>query len=319
MTCIKCQHSTIKKFGRYGRHRIQRYRCTNCSITFSDPAPVTPQLFGTMRIPEEKALQALSCLIEGCSVRSTERLTNIHRDTILNLLVLAGERCAKVMDERLRGLKCNFIQSDEIWSFVFKKQRHVRDADPAEFGDAWVFVAIDQETKLIPCYTVGKRTAATTRRFIDDLASRLDSRIQLTTDAFRFYINAVERAFGADVDFSQLLKLYGDIGQHDAEAKYSPSPIVEVISKIIQGDPDPEHISTSHVERQNLTMRMMMRRFTRLTNGFSKKLDNLKAACALYFAYYNFARIHATLRVTPCMEAGLTDHVWSLAELIGAA
>jgi IS1 family transposase len=269
-----------------------------------------------MRISEETGLKAIQCLIEGCSIRSTERLTDLHRDTILSLLVLAGERCAKVMDTRMQNLKCQFIQCDEIWTFVQKKQKRCRKEDPAEFGDAWVFVAIDPVTKLVPSFNIGKRSAATTKDFIDDLAQRLNSRIQLTTDGFRFYVNAVEHSFGADVDFAQLIKLYGDYGQHDSAGKYSPSPILEVISKVMQGNPDEDHICTSHVERQNLTMRMMMRRFTRLTNAFSKKLDKLKAACALHFAYYNFCRVHKTLRVTPAMEAGITNHVWSISELL---
>lgn len=317
MTCIKCQHSTVKKFGRYGRHRIQRYRCTSCSTTFSDPKPVSS--LGTMRVSEDVALRAIQCLIEGCSIRSTERMTGLHRDTIMQLLILAGERCSKLMDERMRGLKCNYIQCDEIWTFCFKKQRRVRKDDPADFGDQWVFVAIDAETKLIPSFAIGKRSAATTRDFVDDLAQRIDNRVQITTDGFRFYVNAIERSFGADVDFAQLVKLYGDYGQHDSATKYSPSPILEVISKVKQGNPDEDHISTSYVERQNLTMRMQMRRFTRLTNAFSKKLDNLKFAVALHFAFYNFCRVHKTLRVTPAMEAGITDHVWTVQELLIAA
>lgn len=314
MTCIKCQHTTVKKFGRYGRHRIQRYRCTSCSTTFSDPKPVSS--LGTMRIDEAKAMQAIQCLLEGCSIRSTERLTGLHRDTIMSLLTLAGERCARLMDARMRNLKCNFIQCDEIWTFCFKKQRRVRKDDPDEFGDQWVFVALDAETKLVPSFAIGKRTRGTTDALISDLGQRLANRVQITTDGFRFYIHAIEREFGADVDFAQLVKLYGDYGQHDAAAKYSPSPIMECISKIIQGNPDEEHISTSYIERQNLTMRMAMRRFTRLTNAFSKKLDNLKAAIALHFAYYNFCRVHKTLRVTPAMEAGITDHVWTLRDLL---
>jgi IS1 family transposase len=221
-----------------------------------------------------------------------------------------------LLDEKMRGLKCNFIECDEIWTFCFKKQRRVRKADPADFGDQWVFVALDAETKLVPSFCIGKRSAATTATFIDDLSQRIENRAQITTDGFRFYVNAIERSFGADVDFAQLVKLYGDYGQHDHAAKYSPSPIIEVISKVRQGNPDADHISTSYVERQNLTMRMQMRRFTRLTNAFSKKLENLKAAIALHFAYYNFCRVHKTLRVTPCMEAKITDHVWSLAELV---
>ena len=174
---------------------------------------------------------------------------------------------------------------------------------------------MDEETKLVPVYTVGKRTEETTWYFINDLAERLANRIQLTTDGFIFYRRHVEDAFGAEIDFAQLIKLYGDYGQHDSATKYSPNPIKEVISKVRNGDPD--RICTSHIERQNLTMRMQMRRFTRLTNAFSKKLTNLKAACALHFAHYNFCRVHSSLRVTPCMEAGIADHVWSLAEVVG--
>src|SRR5437763_117562 len=284
MTCVKCQHTTVKKFGTYGKRKIQRYRCTSCSTTFSEP---NPSIIGNMKIDESTALRALACLIEGCSIRSTERLTNLHRDTILQLLVLAGEKCSQVLDVKMRDIKSDFIQSDEIWCFVNKKQKRCRKEDPAEFGDAWVFVAIDPVTKLVPCFTVGKRSAGTTKAFIDDLAGRLANRVQITTDGFRFYVNAIENAFGSDVDFAQLIKLYGDYGQHDSATKYSPSPIFEVISKIIQGNPDEEKICTSHVEWQNLTMRMMMRRFTRLTNAFSKKVENLKAACALHFAFYN--------------------------------
>ena len=315
MTCIKCQHSTVKKFGRYGRQRVQRYRCTSCSTTFSDPKPESP--LGDMRIDTDTAIRALHCLLEGCSIRSTERLTGVNRNTIMGLLVTAGQRCAQLMDEKMRGLKCKFVESDEIWCFVNKKQKRCRKEDPTEYGDAWVFVAIDAETKLVPCFTVGKRSSATTHAFISDLAERVQGRMQLTTDGFRFYVDAVEKSFGADIDFAQLVKLYGDYGQHDAAGKYSPSPILETITKIQQGLPDEEHISTSYVERQNLTMRMMMRRFTRLTNAFSKKLENLQAACALHFAYYNFCRVHKTLRVTPAMEAGIAGHVWSIRELLG--
>jgi IS1 family transposase len=271
-----------------------------------------------MRISLDKATMILKLLVEGTSVRSIERVTQVHRDTILRLLILAGERCSRLLDEKMRGLKCNFIECDEIWTFCFKKQRRVRKADPAEFGDQWVFVALDAETKLVPSFCIGKRSAGTTAAFIDDLSQRIENRPQITTDGFRFYVNAVERSFGADVDFAQLVKLYGDYGQHDHAAKYSPSPIIEVISKVRQGNPDADHISTSYVERQNLTMRMQMRRFTRLTNAFSKKLENLKAAIALHFAFYNFCRVHKTLRVTPCMEAKITDHVWNMTELLAA-
>ena len=269
-----------------------------------------------MIVPEDKALLAIQLLIEGTSIRSAERITGLHRDTIIRLLVLAGERCIALMDTKMRNLQCERVQSDEIWTFVGKKQRWVRDEDSDEIGDAWVFVAIDADTKLIPTYAVGKRNLATTDAFIGDLKQRLAKRVQLTTDGFRFYVTAVEEHFGAEIDFGQIVKLYGDYGQHDAAGRYSPGPIVEVISKVRQGDPDPRHMSTSFVERQNLTMRMAIRRMTRLTNAFSKKLDNLKAACALHFAYYNFCRIHQSLRVTPAMEAGIADHAWKIRELL---
>lgn len=311
MTCHNCRIAC----SRFGKHRngLRRFRCRQCRKTFTEPR-ANP--LNEMRLSLEKAVSILKLLVEGMSVRSIERVTEVHRDTILRLLVLAGERCARLLDEKMHDLKSNFIQCDEIWTFCFKKQRRVRKGDPAEFGDQWVFAAIDAESKLIPCFTIGKRTRETTNMLIGDLSQRLSKRVQITTDGYRFYINAIERSFGADVDFAQLVKLYGDYGQHDAEAKYSPSPITECIVKIRQGNPDEDHISTSFIERQNLTMRMSMRRFTRLTNAFSKKAANLRAAAALHFAYYNFCRVHQTLRVTPCMEAGITDHVWTIRELL---
>jgi IS1 family transposase len=270
-----------------------------------------------MRIDIETAVKALQCLLEGCSIRSTERLTGLNRNTIMSLLKVAGQKCAALLDRTMRNLKFKYVQCDEIWTFCFKKERHVRRDDPAEFGDAWIFIAIDAETKLIPAYVVGKRTKQTTLQFLNALKeASSEDRFQLTTDGFHFYERGVENVFAGQTDFAQLIKLYGDIGQHDTEARYSPGRILEVISKVRDGRPDPEHICTSHVERQNLTVRMMMRRLTRLTNAFSKKADNLKAAAALHFAYYNFCRIHQTLRVTPCMEHKLTDHVWTIRELL---
>ena len=259
----------------------------------------------------EKKLSVIASLLEGNSVRSTERMTGVHRDTICRLLVQVGDHCAEVMNSTMRNLKLGFVECDEIWTWVLKKQRRVQDGDSPEVGDQWVFVAMDADTKLVPVFTVGKRNEETTWYFINELAERVSNRIQLTTDGFVFYRRHVEDAFGAEVDFAQLVKLYGEYGQHGNE-KYSPSPILEVISKVRSGDPDPERICTSHIERQNLTMRMQMRRFTRLTNAFSKKLTNLKAAVALHFAHYNFCRVHSSLRVTPAMAAGLTSEIWPL-------
>jgi len=266
----------------------------------------------------EKKITVLSALVEGNSIRSIERMTGIHRDTICRLLVSAGEQCFAMMDSKVTKLRPRYLQVDEIWTFVAKKARKARHEESKEIGDQWVFVAMDAETKLVASFRIGKRTWENTNGFMEDMYKRIAEghRTQLTTDGFHFYKVAVPDQFGADVDFAQLVKLYGDYGQHDAAGRYSPSPIVEVISKVRAGDPDPKYISTSFVERQNLTMRMHMRRFTRLTNAFSKKLTNLKAACALHFAHYNFCRVHSSLRVTPAMAAGLANEVWPLTALL---
>jgi len=315
VTCHVCGTS-CRKFGSYGRAKIQRYRCNVCRKTFSDLKPESP--IGEMRIPFEKAGQAIACLLEGCSIRSVERLVNLNRNTIMRLLLIAGVRSARLMDAKMRRLKLKYLQLDEIWTFVQKKKRNRRSDDPPEFGDAWVFVALDEETKLIPAFFVGKRIKADTNMFLWDLYNRLDGRTQITTDGLHHYEEGVPVSFGLDVDFAQLIKLF-DHGQFDSpEGRYSPSPIAEVISKVRLGDPDPDHISTSFVERSNLTMRQQMRRFTRLTLGFSKRLSHLKAAVALHLGFYNFCRVHSTLRVTPAMEAGLTDHIWSIRELLEA-
>ena len=265
----------------------------------------------------EKKLAVIAGLVEGNSIRSISRMTNVDRNTINSLLLRTGERCATLLDQRMRQIECRRLQCDEIWTYVGKKQRRVRKDDSPELGDQWVYVALDADTKLIPTYLVGKRCSENTQVFMQDVWSRIaDHRIQLTTDAYIFYTKAVEQSFGGDADYAQLKKLYGDYGQHGNE-RYSPSPITEVISKVKSGNPDPEHISTSFIERQNLTIRMQMRRFTRLTNAFSKKLENLKAACALHFAHYNFVRVHSSLRITPAMAAGVSNDVWPLERLLG--
>jgi IS1 family transposase/transposase-like protein len=312
MTCRRCNH-TARKFGRYGKRNIQRYRCITCKVTFSEYEPK----LGTHYTDPETASKALAMMLEGMSVRAISRLTGLHKGTILSLMLTASQRAGAKADSLVRNVHVRYVQADEIWCFVGKKQRQLRVDDSPEMGDQWAFIAIDGPTKLIASCVIGKRTADTTHRFLSDLKSRIaDARFQLTTDGFHFYERGVEDTFGGTVDFAQLIKLYGDYGQHDnAEARYSPPRITEVISKIRDGRPDPKHISTSYVERSNLSLRMHLRRFTRLTNAFSKKLDNLKAAVRLYVAFYNFCRVHQTLRVTPAMQAGLTDHVWSIAEL----
>jgi IS1 family transposase/transposase-like protein len=308
MTCRICRHQA-KRFGYFGKRRIQRYRCTSCKATFCEPHERLTR--ETMISRPDAAVRAIHCLLEGCSIRATERLTGLNRNTIMRLLIVAGDRTAITMETTMRNLRPKYLQCDEIWTFV-------KD-DAPEMGDQWVFVALDEETKLVPYFEIGKRSKETTIMFLHGLKRCLsEDRFQITTDGFHFY-RAIQGVFAGQADFAQLVKLFGDYGQFEgsAEARYSPPRISEVISKIVDGRPDEDHISTSFVERQNLTMRMQLRRFTRLTNAFSKKLTHLRAAVSLHFAYYNFCRVHSSLRITPAMQAGLTDHVWNLHELIG--
>ncbi len=264
----------------------------------------------------EKKVGLVSALVEGNSIRSIERMTGVHQDTIMRLVLSVGDNCGRLLNERMRRLPCRFVQADEIWTYVGKKEKRVGYGDnPEEVGDQYVFVAMDSETKLIPCFRVGKRNAANAWYFVQDLQARLANRVQLTTDGFRPYKDAVDDAFGMDVDYAMLVKMYSADSGH-ADTRYSPGEIVDVRTIPITGHPHPRFISTSHIERQNLTIRMQLRRFTRLTNAFSKKLENLRAACALHFAWYNFCRIHQSLRVTPSMAAGISSGIWTLNRLL---
>jgi len=314
VTCKACD-MRCQSIGKH-RNGLRRFRCPKCRKSYTEPHRRT---LDSMYISQEKATLALQLLLEGNSIRSTERITGLDQNTIMTLLVKAGERARNLMQAKMKNISPRYLECDEIWAYVGKKNRHVRKEDSPELGDQWIFVALDAETKLVPYFEIGKRTKETTHLFLYGLKSCLsEERFQITTDGYQFY-RSIQGIFGAQTDFAQLVKLFGDYGQHEsAEARYSPSGLSEVISKIIDGRPDPDHISTSYVERQNLTMRMQMRRLTRLTNAFSKKLENLKAAVALHFAYYNFCRIHKTLRVTPAMEAKIADHVWTIGEMMEA-
>jgi IS1 family transposase len=267
------------------------------------------------KLSREKQVQVIAALVEGNSVNSTVRMTGVHKTTILKLLAGLGCACADYQDRTMRNLKCKRIQCDEIWQFVYAKAKNVPEEKRGEFGvgDVWTWVAIDADTKLVPAFMVGNRDARSASIFIDDLKDRLANRVQLTADGLRVYVDAVEDAFGADVDYAQLAKIHGATQE---ETRYSPAECIGCETKIIQGQPDKSHISTSYVERQNLTMRMRMRRFTRLTNGFSKKIENHAYALALFYMHYNFCRIHQTLRVTPAMESGISDHVWTIDEIV---
>src|SRR5256712_3225774 len=273
------------------------------------------------RLPLDRRAQIIGRLAEGNSLRATSRLADVSINTVTKLLLDVGAACEEYQDKTLRNLKCRRIQCDEIWAYVYAKAKNVPEAHKGEwgYGDVWTWVAIDADTKLAPSWAVGRRDGFTATAFIRDLADRLATRVQLTTDGHKPYLEAVEGAFGNAIDYAMLVKTYeGDRGKHaPAERRYSPAVCTGEFKQRITGDPDPANISTSFVERQNLTMRMSMRRFTRLTNAFSKKMDNHKSAVALHFMHYNFARIHKTLRVTPAMEAGVADHVWSLAEIAG--
>ncbi|MGA2902909.1 MAG: IS1 family transposase [Candidatus Korobacteraceae bacterium] len=269
-----------------------------------------------MRLPLDRALLCLQLLLEGNSVRSAERITGVHRDTILALLEVAGERAETLLTQRIRGLSVRDVQCDEIWGWVGMKEKN-KTIDTDLLGDAYCFVAIERTTKLILAWHLGRRTAHDTRLFTEKLREATTARFQITTDGFQPYVTAVENSFGIDVDFAQLVKVYSSPA--DGEQRYSPGEVVDAIVVPRIGMPDYQRVCTSHVERQNLSIRMGMRRMTRLTNAFSKKWANLRYAYALWFAFYNFCRVHTTLRVTPAMESGLTDHQWSIAELIGAA
>jgi IS1 family transposase len=266
------------------------------------------------KLNREKQTQIIHCLVEGMSLRATARMCDVAFNSVLNLLPRIGMVCAEYQDRTLTGLKCKRIQVDECWSFCYAKEKNV----PAEkkgkfgFGDVWTWVAIDADTKLVPSFMVGNRDAKSAMMFIDDLAGRLASRVQLTSDGLRVYLEAIEGAFGSEIDYAQLIKTYA---ASQEETRYSPAVCTSCEPKPVMGHPHPKHISTSFVERANLSMRMGMRRFTRLTNAFSKKVENHAYMVALYYMHYNFAKIHGTLRCTPAMEAGIANHIWEIEEI----
>jgi len=311
MTCHYCR-TTCKRFGKH-RNGLQRYRCNQCAKTFTEEHE---RPLDEMRLPFDRAVSILQLLLEGMSVRSVERVTGVHRDTILRLLVLAGERCSALMESKIQNLPVKDVEVDEIWGFVGKKEGHKSDDDGAELGDAYCFIGMERSTKLVLAHHLGKRTAKATDAFIGKLAYATSrDRYQLTSDGFKPYVSAVKLILRDRVDFAQLVKVYGT--PRDGEQRYSPAEVVDSVPCEIMGRPVRDKICTSHIERQNLSIRMGMRRMTRLTNAFSKKWENLEAAYALWFAYYNFCRRHQTLRITPAMEQGLTDHQWTVGELVG--
>ncbi|PYJ58566.1 MAG: IS1 family transposase [Verrucomicrobia bacterium] len=268
------------------------------------------------KLSVDQRTKVIACLVEGNSLRATSRLTDVAFNTVLKLLVDAGRACSDYQDKSFRNLKCRRLQCDEVWQFVGAKEKNVSVKQKRKgWGDVWTWTALDAETKLVPCWYVGTRDAYAAFHFMHDLKDRLASRVQLTTDGLRTYVEAVEDAFGSDIDYAQLVKIYG-AAPEGSEVRYSPAQCMGARKAVVSGSPDFTHVSTSYTERNNLTMRMQIRRFTRLTNAFSKKVENHAAAIALHFMHYNFARIHQTLRITPAMAAGISDHVWSIEEIV---
>ncbi len=268
-------------------------------------------------LKREKQEQVIRCLVDGASIRATERITDTHRDTVMRLMVKVGQGCANLMDEELRNLSCKRIEVDEVWSFVYKKQRHLTNKDdPQKRGDIWTFVALDSDTKLIPAFKVGKRTKKTTNEFVFDLASRLDSRVQFSSDAFENYVEAIWWAFAGKVNYGQVVKSYES--EPIGPGRYAPPRVSGIERSNVIGTPELALISTSFVERQNLSMRTAMRRLTRLSLGFSKKLENHEAATALHIANYNLCRVHRTIKTTPAVAAGVMFQPWTVSDLLDA-
>jgi IS1 family transposase len=269
------------------------------------------------RLTTEKRAQIIGCLVEGNSIRATVRMTGAAKNTVTKLLVDLGEACSEYQDRVLRDLPCTNVQADEIWAYCYSKQKNVPDEHKGTFGygDVWTWTAICADTKLVPSWLVGERTIDDAWAFMEDLKGRLANRVQLTTDGYRPYWTAVGLTFGREIDYAQLQKMYGPDPNVAGTTRYSPAVCTGTKTQVLRGNPDPDKINTSYVERQNLTMRMGMRRFTRLTNAFSKKVENLSHAVALHYMHYNFCRVHQTIKTTPAMAAGVTDHVWSLYEI----
>lgn len=311
MTCPDCD----LRCASFGTHRngLKRFRCGQCKKTFTEVHSKPP---GGMTISTSKALMALQLLLEGNSVRSTERVTGLHRDTILKLLIQTGEKCERIMGRYVRNVQVRDVEVDELWSFIGKKEKRVAETDDQNLGDAYTFVAIERNSKLVLNIALGKRDKQTTDSFIEGVRDAINPacRFQITSDGFGPYKHSIPDTFGNRVDFAMLIKVYR--ASPEGERKYSPAEVSSVEVVPVSGNPDPARICTSIIERSNLSVRMGCRRFTRLTNGFSKKWENHWAAVTLWYTYYNFCRIHRSLRVTPAMEAGLTVRIWTLADLL---
>jgi transposase-like protein/IS1 family transposase len=313
VTCHSCKIEAVKA-GR-GRNSVQRYKCQQCGKRFSEPQQ---KPFGEdVRLPQEKVCRILHCLVEGNSVRGTARLCDVEKRTVLNILKLAGENCERILTNRIQQVPVGQVQADEIWTFVQKKEGHkwAYERDAERIGDAYTYIAIERDTKLVLAWHLGKRDTPNTIEFARKLrAATFEDRFEFCTDAFGSYVPAVNEVLYDRVNYSQVTKVYSK--QEEGRERYSPGEFVTLEKAAIRGNPDLVHASTSHVERKNGSLRQWCKRLTRLTYAFSKSWENLRAALALHFAYYNFCRVHSSLRVTPAMEAGITDRIWSIADLL---
>jgi transposase-like protein/IS1 family transposase len=312
MLCPICQ-SEARRFGR-NRNGSQRFQCLQCHRTFTEEVE---RPLGNMRLEAEKAILCLRMLLEGTSIRSVERLTGVNRNTLISLVVTVGKRAKQFLETSVRGVQVNDVQADEIWGFIGckEKTREMTGRDERH-GDGWCFVALERATKLVLCWHLGKRTPADTKKFAEKLQQATDGRFQLSTDGFKPYRTAIPSTFGSEIDFAQLVKVYGT--SPEGEKRYSPAVVISSYKEHCCGQPDMGKVCTSHAERANLTIRMTIRRMTRLTNAFSKKWENHEAALALFFAFYNYCRVHTTLKKTPAMASGLADYPWSVGKLLQA-
>jgi len=317
MTCVKCNHEGTKKCGYSGRRKVQRYRCLTCKATFLDPAAEKP--LGTHYVDLNTAARVLELMMEGTSVRAISRLTGLHIATILSLMVTAGEKCQRLLDAKIRNVRPHLVQADELHSMVGCHEKRLRFDAPKEWGSVWTWLALDSESKLIISHYIGQRDAESAWYFMRDLRARTEGVFQLTSDGLRAYVDAVDAHFATSIHFAQLIKLYSMpdiVGPTDWYS--AASRVTGTIPSVRCGRPEPRFVSTSHVERLNLSVRMHLRRYARRTNAHSRKLANHKACVAIWVAWYNFVRVNTAVRMTPCMAAGITSTIWTMRDLLTA-
>lgn len=314
MTCAKCQHQECKKFGYFGKRRVQRWRCQSCKATFSQPVERLDSHYTDL----DTAARALELMMEGASVRAISRLTGLHIATILDLMLSAGNKCQRLLDALVTGIRPNLVQADEIHTIVGCHPKRLRQDAPREWGSVWAWIALDSETKLIISHRIGDRDAGNAWEFMRDLKAKTEGIFQLTTDGHRPYVDAVDAHFGKEIDFAQLVKLYSSPDITGPDWFGATSRVTGTITNVRCGHPEPRFVSTSHVERLNLSIRTHLRRYVRRTNGHSRKLANHKACFALWVAWYNFVRINSAVRCTPAMSAGIVGSAWTMRQLIGA-